>query len=164
MSDYEKLKDRLRITSYLVADAQSGRVELVGQVQAFEIMAEQGPFPIEAIIDARKALEHFSRLENVGKKDREFTLREIGKIAGMNYPLAYNYFQRGIFTPSARPFRGKGRGEDHEGRFSWSDAFIAGIVGSLRRNGLRPGILTKVPALLDEKKRTSRKVVTSDRS
>ncbi|MBN1851802.1 MAG: hypothetical protein JW829_03730 [Pirellulales bacterium] len=168
MSDYKDLRNRLESTPCLVADLQSGQVELANQAKASIAMATQGPFPTKIVINVGQALETFSRLQNIGKDDREFTLREISEIAGMSYHLAYYYVKQGIFVPSVRKFRGKGRGAAHEGRFSWSDAFVAGVVGSLRRQGLRSEVLAKVPPLfgkqVKKKKRTRRKATTSDRS
>jgi len=117
-------------------------------------MTEAGPFPTRAIVDLGAALEGFARLDKVGKGDREFTLGEVAKVAGMGYHLAYHYVQRGVFVPSVRLFGGSGRG-DGEARFSWRDAFLAGVVGCLRRQGVKMELLRQVPALFSsEKKRT----------
>ncbi len=169
MTHYETLKKRLAATPYLVADAVSGDVKLVDSATAFRLMTEAGPFPTNAIADLAKALEGFAQLDGVGKSDREFGLREIAKIAGMTYHLAYHYVSREVLVPSIRSAGGSGRG-DVEALFSWQDAFVAGAVGTLRRHGINKlETLAKVRTLFDQsttpkKNRTARKVSASEQS
>ena len=163
MGDYAQLKRALSRTPYLVAGDDG--VKLVDPPTALELMAAAGPFPTETILDVGKALAGFARLPDVGKADAEFGLREVAGIAGMDYHLAYHYVRRGVFVPSVRGFGGSGRG-DGEARFSWHDAFLAGMVGSLRRHGIKMNVLKKVRSLFANptRKRASQKELTSGRS
>ncbi len=166
MTDYSRLQRRLT-GRYLVADSMTGDISLVDKSTVTRIMEEDQPFPKKAVLDIGRALAVFAELPEIGKENREFKLIDIAKAAGMNYMTAYNYTQRGIFSPSVRGFGGHGTGEV-EARFSWADLFVGGAVGVLRRNGIKAEDLLKVRPLLcgsDEKetKRTGRKVKTSSR-
>ena len=163
MTDYEMLCDKLRGKPYLIADGATGKVRLAKQQAVFQAMAEGGEFPSAVIMNIGDGLKRFARLRGVGEGDHHFTLTDIAAIAGMSYHLTYHYVSEGVLTPSIRSAAGGGRG-DVEARFSWTDAFCAGIVGSLRRNGLRLAVIAKVqPLLSDTKKRTPRKVQTPAR-
>lgn len=176
MTDYERLKKRLAATPCLVADAEvkakasPPRIELMSRQDAERIKEREGPFPMHAIIDLAAALEGFAKLYGVGKKDREFSLPQIAKIAGISYHLAYKYMVDEIFEASIQRFQGSGKGESVEARFSWADAFIAGAIGCLRRNGIPAKALKEARLLLSEteinetEKQTARKVTTSKRS
>lgn len=166
MTDYERLRKQLKATPYVVADGATGEVKLVGRADALRLMTEAGPFPSQLIMDAGHALEQFSRLDGVGKTDREFGLREIAQIFGMSYNMTYHHVvKRRVFLPSIRPANGSGTG-DCEARFSWSDGFVAGIAGSLRRHGLKSVVLRQIQPLFttSTKKRTPRKSAAPARS
>jgi hypothetical protein len=154
MSEYETIKRLLRRTPFLVANPATGQVTLRTRTDALRIMADNGPFPSYAIIDLASGVKHFVATTDGGEIDREFGLNEIAACAGMTYHNFYRYVRRGVFAPSIRPFGGSGTGEV-EGKFSWADAFAAGVVGSLQRLGLKPGLLSKVqPLLIHPKKQT----------
>jgi hypothetical protein len=76
---------------------------------------------------------------------------------GMEYHLAYHHVRQGVLVPSVRDANGSGTG-DTEARFSWADAFAAGIIGSLRRLGLKTDVLRQVQPLFTETKQTPQKV------
>ena len=154
MTQYEELKSKLTDKPYLVADVVTQKVRLVNQTTAFDLMAKSGSFPTHAIVNLRGALEGFAKLNGVGKVDREFSLREVAGAAGMSYHNFYiTYYKSGIVTPSVRDFGGSGQGEQCEAKFNWRDAFVAGTVGTLRRQGLSMDVLKKVPKLFEEKKK-----------
>ena len=166
MTHYQRLEKILNDKPYLVADAVTHEVALVNQTLAFAIqVSEKQPFPTLFMLCAREALRGFTRL--VGTDDREFSLREIAKIEGVSYNLSYQHVMRmGIFKPSVKPFNGSGKGALCEGRFSYADAFAAGAIGALRRQGFAPKVLRKIQPLFCErsKKRTPRKQLSSARS
>ena len=156
MTDYERIKRKLSKTPYLIADGSSGEVRLVTEAAALKALISGDKFPSACIMNAQEALKKFVKLDGVGI-DGEFGLREIAKIAGMLYVTAYLWTGKGVFVPSVHPFIGRqGRGEC-EARFSWADAFVAGVVGSLRRNGIGPEMLKKVRPLFTETKTKKRK-------
>ena len=144
MTHYQRLEKLLNDKPYLVADAVTREVALVNQTFAFELrVSEKQPFPTRFMLYAREALEGFARL--VGTEDREFSLPEIAKIEGVSYGLAYQHVVKmRLFKPSVKPFCGSGKGESCEGRFSYADAFAAGAIGALRRQGFPPKVLRKV--------------------
>ena len=158
--DYELLKSRLRQTRYIVADGSTAEVALVNEGRVFRLMNKSGPFPSQVIVDAAKALQNFVRL--TGDTDREFTLQEIATVAGVPYSQAYNWLMEGVIVPSVRGRNGSGRGKDI--LFSWQDAYVAGLLGSLRRQGVGLDVLRKVSQIFvksPKKKRATRKVATS---
>ena len=150
--DYQRIKQTLERTPYLAADGSTGNIRLVTEAAALRALMEGGEFPSACIMNAHETLKRFAKLRAVGEEG-EFSLKDISRIAGMGYVNCYQWYEMGVFTPSVRPFRGKGQGEDHEAIFSWADAFVAGIVGSLRRHGMRPGILKKVRPLFTKTKK-----------
>ena len=163
MPDIDTLKSRLKVTPYLVADGASGEVALVSESRAFRMMYESGMFPTQTITNAGQALTNFTRL--TGETDRHFTLSEIKTIAGVPYSQAYNWLMEGVLEPSVRPRCGSGKGRDVI--FNFADAYTAGLLGSLRRQGLPLDILRKIQPLflkpVKKKSRTGRKAVTSGR-
>jgi hypothetical protein len=165
MNEYQRLTEKLRGRPFLIADGATGRVRLANQQAVFRAMAEGGEFPSSLILNAGGGLKRFARLRGVGEGDREFTLKDIAAIAGMSYHLTYHYASEGVLNPSVRDFGGPGNGEDNQARFSWTDAFCAGIVGSLRRHGLGLDVLRKVqPLFTDSKKRTAKRRQPAERS
>jgi hypothetical protein len=160
MSDYEKLKQRLADRPYIIVNSLDGEVKLVSEARAFKIMADSDPFPTDLIMNLAKALEGFAR--KVGSEDQQFPLKRIAGFAGLKYIVAYDYVRRGIFKPSIRPFTGPGQGEN-EGRFSWRDGFLAGLIGSLRRHRLPMSSFENVWTLFTENNQADRKLATSDR-
>jgi len=166
MSDYERVKALLRHTPFLVADGSAGEVKLVNKAEAFRMMNETGLFHSQVIMNAGRALENFAQL--TGKRDRSFNLRNIATITGTPYAMAHRWLSEGILTASIRPASGSGRGR--EPLFAWRDAFVAGVCGSLRRQGVRLEILRKVSAAFvvpeggRKKRRTTRRPVASTRS
>jgi len=151
MADYHRLKTRLKRTPYLVVDGPNDDASLVNETKALGLLRGAGQFPSSLVMNAAHALEGFAGV--AGEGDREFRLSEIASIAGLSYQLGYHYLKRGVIVPSVRPAGGSGRGEV-EARFSWRDAFIAGVVGSLRRHGLGLDTLKKVSRLFAVRKRT----------
>ena len=135
-----------------------GNVRLADEASAFGVMCGT---EATVILNAASALEGFASLPAVGEVDKTFGIKAISKIAGTSYQLAWHYVNEGVLMPSIRPATGKGQG-DVEALFSWTDAFTAGVVGSLRRHGLKLNVLRKIQPLFT-KKRTARKVVTSTR-
>ncbi len=165
MTEYEKLSKLLEPKPYVMADGATGKVRLTDQAAAFRSLCERGEFPSVVTLNAGEALKRFARLRGADTSRREFTLRDIAAIMGLSYLSAWQWVDKGVITPSVRPATGKGRGEV-EARFSWTDAFVAGIIGSLRRHGLGLDVLRKVQPLFTKstkRKRTGRKVLSSSR-
>lgn len=164
MTDYERLRALLRGKPYVIVDAATGRVRLGAEASTLRAMNDGGEFPASFFLNAGEALERFARLWGVGEDDRTFTLKNIGAIIGdITNVGAWKYGNQGIITPTIRGFGGSGRG-DVEAQFSFADAFSAGIIGTMRRYGLRrPDVLKKVQPLFTgkPKKRTARKTTTS---
>ncbi len=151
MTDYERIKEQLRDRPYLIADGQTGKVRLASQSATMRAMCEGGEFPSAVILNAGEALKRFARLRGVGEEERKFSLNSIATIAGLSYINCWFYVEKGVLTPSIRHAGGSGTG-DVEARFSWSDAFCAGIVGSLRRHGLKRDVLKKIQLMFCETK------------
>jgi hypothetical protein len=164
MTDYKRIKKLLERKPFLVADAVTGEVGLTDQKTAFQLLTKADPFPSHAILNVGGGLEKFSQVPAIGKDNREFGMREIAKMAGMSYNLFYHYMVKEVIVPSVRPVSGhSGRGEV-EARFSWSDAWVAGIIGALRRSGLKMKVLRKVqPLFSNSKNQADRELVTPGR-
>lgn len=161
MSHYVRLKKSVRHTSHLIIDGATDEVRLVDEETTFHMMNETGLFRSQVVMNASRALENFAQLS--GKDDRNFTLREITAMTGQPYSQVYGWLLEKVIWPSVRPPSGSGRGK--ESLFSWGDAFAAGVVGSLRRNGVGLPLLKQVQPLFNKtKKRTARKLTTSGRS
>lgn len=151
MNSYTKLKKHLDQKPYLIADASSGRVRLATENATLKALLEGGEFPSACIMNAKNALINFARLRDIGKADHEFNSRDIARIAGMSLINLWQWSNElHVIKPSVHPFSGKGMGHKHEAVFSWCDAYCAGIIGSLRRHGMRPGILRKVQPMFNE--------------
>jgi hypothetical protein len=164
MTDYEKIRRKLEKKPYLVADAKTGEVLLADEKTVFRLMTEADAFPSQAILNLKAGIEKFSALPVIGKEDREFGMKQMAAFAGMSYDLFYHYLARRTILPSIREASQSGRG-DVEARFSWADAFCAGIIGSLRRLGLKKEIIAKVQPLFTEtKKQTDRVLAAASRS
>ena len=167
MTAYERLEKRLAQSPYLVVDAVTGEARLVNEPTAFQIMILAGPFPKQAILDARGALEGFANLKPVGRTDTEFSMGQIAQIAGLRYHTAYKHVDEGVLPRPVRDFGGHGKGRV-EARFDWISGFVAGLLGTLKRQGLSLEVLARarvqITDELNGKKRTPRKVQTPTRS
>ena len=161
MSDYEKLRARLKKTPFLVADV-NGNVRLVNEAEATRLMLSDDRSVL--IQNLTKALENFVRLKGVGKTDRTFVRDDLSKIAGMTRQGVWLLQSKGVLIPSIRQSTSAKEGGSI---YSWSDAFVAGVIGSLRRHGLDKHVLSKIQPLLNEsktnQKRTGKKLATSPR-
>ena len=92
-------------------------------------------------------------------------MKETGTIAGVSYSQSYNWLLEDVLVPSVQPRGGTGKGRDLT--FSFVDAYVAGLIGSLRRQGVPLNMLRKIQPLFlkpVKKKRTTRRVATSTRS
>lgn len=160
MTDYESLKTRLKETPYLVADGATNEVKLVNERDAVRLMSEAGLFHSHVIMEAGRALENFKML--TGESKRQFALKEIATITGTPYSQVYGWLDENVIVPSIRPASGAGKGRGP--LFSWSDAFAAGICGSLRRQGVGLDVLRQVSPLFTKsttkKKRTRKRATT----
>ena len=161
MTEYERLSKRLTREPYLVVDAVTGQARLADQVTTFRLMILAGPFPKQAILDAQGTLEGFANRTPAGKTDREFSMGEIAQIAGLRYHTAYKHVSEGVLPPPVRPFVGRGGRGSVEARFDWMGAFVAGLLGTLKRQGLPLEVLSRARVeIADEllgKKRTAKR-------
>lgn len=146
MTDYEQLLARLREQPYLVA-TMDGDVRLTTQPAILRLLVESGDFPSACVINAYEALRRFARLRGIGE-NRTFGSKDVAAIAGMSYMSLYEAVRGGVFTPSIRPFHGSGQGHEGEARFSWCDAFCAGLIGSLRRHRIPMDVCRRIQPLM----------------
>ena len=161
---FERIKEMVQQSPYLVADTKTGDVRLVDEPTAFRTMRQEEPFPNHAVLRLDRGIDKFAALDVIGREDREFSLREVAGIAGMTYHNCYQFMAKRILVPSIRPADGSGTGQS-EAIFSWSDAWSAGIVGTLRRLGLKPDLMRKVqPLFTTETKRTAQQLTPAERS
>lgn len=161
-SDFQRLRKQLRPRPFLVANGGTGEVRLLSESKAVRVMSDTGLFRSQVVMNAGKALENFAML--AGEDDRQFTLKDIATITGTPYSQAYGWLDEKVITPSIRSASGAGRGKSP--LFSWRDAFVAGICGSLRRQGMGLDVLRNVSPLFNDtkEKRTARKESSSKRS
>ena len=168
MTTYERLRERLDREPYLVVDAVTGEARLVNQATAFQLMIQAGPFPKQAILDARGALEGFATKTPAGKTDRELTMRQIAEIAGVTYQTGYAHVRKhGVLPPPVRPFVGRGGRGEVEARFDWMSGFVAGLLGTLKRQGVSLQVLARarveITDALNGKKRTAKRRQPAER-
>lgn len=145
MSDYEKLKNRLQKTPFLTTDADSDKCALIGSAAAtrMKMDSEFAPFPSIVLMNLAECLKAFS--VRAGTADRVFTTADLTKIAHQPYSTIRHWLDEGILVPSIRD-------ADHKERlFSYADAFAAGVLGSLRRQGQWLPMMRKVSSLLAER-------------
>ena len=133
MPNYESLRARLTSTPFLAVDGRTQKVALVSEARAFRLVHDAEMFPAQTIINAERALANFTRL--AGDTDRTFSMKETGTIAGVPYSQSYNWLLEDVLVPSVQPRAGSGKGRDLT--FSFTDAYVAGLIGSLRRRHQR---------------------------
>jgi len=166
MNDFDRLRELLRGQPYLIVDGISGDVRLADRALAFRKMTETGLFHSQVVMDAAAALRNFAKL--TGSTDREFGSRDVAKIAGVAYSQLYGWLMEEVLVPSVQPRQGAGRGKNLT--FSWPDAYVAGLLGSLRRQGVRLELLAQAcrlfgkPTKTKKPKRPARKVIASARA
>lgn len=163
MTEYESLKQRLKETPYLVASIH-GEVILADDAKVLHMMMVDGEHSL-LIQNIGAALESFSRLKGVGQNDKQFTRTDLAKAMGVTTQAVWLYARDGILTPSIY----RSRTIKEKSLYSWTDCFIAAILGTLRRHGLGQHVLRNVQPLLCEhpnpnKKRIGRKVSAPARS
>ncbi len=168
MTDYESLKTMLRHRPFVTVNMPMGTAEFAAQGKVFRSLLRDNPLDCStATINALSALDGFAALRGVGTTDKEFTIDDIAKIAGMERITAHNYVGRKIFRPSASGRTGSESGQGL--RFDWRDAYVAGLVGAFRRMGLTPYLLQQIADLFyqdetREKKRSKRPIAATARS
>jgi hypothetical protein len=121
---------------YLVITGDGPRLKSIG-----ELIEASGKALF--VMDLRKAGVHFHRLA----KDyhRQFSMLEMAKIAGLDSKdTVETWYRHGLFRASILGSRGQGA----DRRFSYLDAFVIGVIGSLKRHGLRYKSLDKVTDLI----------------
>jgi hypothetical protein len=144
MGQYHQLKKLVRETPYLVVDASSGALFLGSQSSVLQLLSD--PTRPHAIYNLGAGLKKAG--ERLGTADRDFGLKELAAFAGMSYHLTYHYVvKRKVISPSIRDFGGSGQGDGCEGRFSWLDAYVAGLIGIMRRAGLGMDMSRKLQPL-----------------
>ena len=163
-TDYERIKDLLGGTSFLIADGIRGSVRLGTEASTVRAMNDVAEFPSAMVVNVGEALRRFARLRGVGESDREFSLQDIATIIGnISHVGAWLLVEKGVLSPSIKAAAGPGRGAV----FSFADTFSAGVIGTMRKHGMRrPDLLKKVQPLFTEKpkKRTARRRTTAERS
>lgn len=144
MPHYDQLKEALDDTPYLVVDAVSGAVFLSDEGALHHLLVD--PVGPATIVNLGAGLERVA--ERLGTADREFGLGEIAAIAGWSYGLAYYHVvKNSVLVPTIRGFSGSGKGKGCEARFSWLDAYTAGLIRIIREAGLRTETARKLQPL-----------------
>lgn len=136
---YERLKTVLAKRPILLADARTKEVVLLPQDEAFRRIQDAGLFHSTSVMHALKALENFKTL--VGETEREFTLKDIAVITGEPYSKINFYVTEKLIEAD-------GSGTRKERKFTWAMAFVAGVCGSLRRNGTQIDLVRSIRRLL----------------
>lgn len=140
---FELLKREFQSRPFLIADAALREVTLASRNEALaRSNVLPGFFQSCVTMNLLQALENFSKLKPIGKKDRTFTVAEIAKITGVVYTVADHWFDKGVLTADGEGSTKKER------KTSWRTAFIAGMVGSLRRQGLDLETIGKAAQLI----------------
>lgn len=149
MSQYKFLRDSL--TKRPVLALENGHAELVTVKKAQEKLRKATTtFGTVLLHDAARSLANFADI--VGTEDRPFNLTEIGPITGGTpYSQLNLWVKEGIIIPTVRDSGGVRK----ERLFDWRDAYIAGVVGSLHRQGVRLPALRETAQLFYRLKRTT---------
>lgn len=152
-SHYKRLTKLLAAKPFLIADGEAAEARLVTEKAAHAAItaANNKLFHAQAVLHVGNTLPRFAKL--VGEDDREFDLEEMAKIAGVTNRILQNWMMDDIVPATVRPAAGPGRGKG--AKFSWADAFMVGILGALRRQGIGLDTLKKVRFLF-EKRATQR--------
>jgi hypothetical protein len=101
-------------------------------------------FAAGTMMDLDRAAVNFATL--AGREDREFLMADIEAVTALPRATIENWIGRGLLAPSIRA--GDGGGRNKQRLFSWGDAFAAGALASLRRQGVAIPMLKKVSQLL----------------
>lgn len=121
---------------YLVIDGESQTVTL-GTVDALVDPAR----PL-TVYELGRALHSFDQLADAS----EFRFWELCQIGAMSPSLLDKWLADGLVSASVKPSRGAGRG--NERIFSRDDAFLVGVLGALRRQGMPPTTLKATSVFL----------------
>ena len=144
MADWHDIADRLRVTPLLVVDCDRGTARLVTRAEAVTLVEQATTANLGYLMDLSRCLASYARI--VGTADRTLTIDEVGSISGLGRDTVSYYAHEGVLTPSVRPSEGPGRGRVR--LYSSRDGYIAGVVGSLRRQRVAMDILRRVAELL----------------
>jgi hypothetical protein len=129
-SHFQALNAAFKVTPYLVADAATGNVTLATRELA--ILNASRPkgdfFQSCLVVDIGRALRNFAKL--IGRTDQTFDLHELTAIAGAPYTTIDSWINAGVLTCDGH------RSTKRDRRVSWRTAFICGMVGNMRRQGL----------------------------
>ena len=128
-------------------------VELVKRSDLPKRLARKSPC---VMIDVGRALIGFRR--SVGSDTTAtFGLDDVTTFAGLSKDVAYDWLQFGILRPTVQPAVGGGVPVV----FSWVDAFVAGLLGTLHRNGVRKSVLKAIAFELAVATNKRRKIAAS---
>lgn len=141
-TDEDRLWSRLERTPYLIIDCSSAQASLVAEETMLRSMGSTTHF----VINAKAGYDNFRKL---AKEQTQFSLTDISKVAGVEYHAAHFWMREGIITPSIQEAGGSGRGRGPI--FSFADAFAAGIIGSMRRQGIGLDVLKRVAPLFEKR-------------
>lgn len=144
MTQYQDLHAELTRTPLLHVDADRDIVRLIDRGEAVRIVAGASGAELAYVMDLARCLASYSRI--VGTSDRIYTIDEVAAITGQGRPIVHHYDHAGIITPSVRPSEGSGRGKSR--LYSYRDGFLAGVIGSLRRQRVSLDLLRRVADLL----------------
>lgn len=132
---------------YVRSDGSMVRFAKAGELDALV----QGEHP-GVVMDIDETKRKF--VELVGDdRDRTFLMPEVAEIAGLSMSAAYAWLARDLLRPTVQGASGQGR----QCVFSWTDAFVAGVLGSLNRFGIPHSVLRAIASELHHsvKKRTA---------
>lgn len=144
MSDFVEISMETADKPLLLVDSDERIVRLVSRDEVARIVAGAEPGNLACLLDLQRCLASLANV--IGTDNCVLSMEQIGTITGLGYGIANHWVQQKILTASIRGGDGAGKGKDR--LFSWRDGFIAGVVGSLRRQRVSLDMLRKVADLL----------------
>jgi hypothetical protein len=128
-STYQRLKRLLAVRGFLFVDADTETFRLIGREEASQWARKDRHLnPCVIVFPIHAGLPAF--VKAVGQEDRDFSLAEIAKLAGLEYSAADSWIRRHVIHVDRL---------DRHNRpkvFSYLGAFVCVVQGSMRRYGL----------------------------
>jgi hypothetical protein len=147
MTDYELLMECLSRTPFLRVDADEQTADLIAQTDALQTMISPREFGPLILFDLATALKRFSAVRSVGTKDRHFSATEVATIVGIDRTQFFRWCDMGLAVASIPAAIVRQR--KSERKFTYRDAFLNGVLGSMRRAGAGLNLLRVIAKTLD---------------
>jgi DNA-binding transcriptional MerR regulator len=90
-------------------------------------------------VDAANAFRELARLVD---PSRTFSLREVARLAGLDYATAYTWLRRGLIHPAGAVRHGK------RTPFDFMALYVVGLLAGLRRRGVPMATVERVAHFL----------------